>query len=304
MYKSYKKVAPLGAGKPMGTGWLPPLPDLRDYTENHPAVKELAPRLRVGPGIASSLPAQTDLREWCPAIEDQGSLGSCTANAAAGVVEYFERRSSGRYTDASRLFIYKTTRSLLGFTGDTGAWLRSTMGALALCGAPDEKYWPYTDKDPAFDKEPSAFVYAIAHQYQAIAYFRHDADSLRLSPAAVLESVKKYLAAGIPSMFGFWGFASFDQSDAPGAIPYPCPGESAEWGHAIVAVGYDDSKKITNTACNKTTMGALLIRNSWGTGWGEGGYGWLPYDYILGGLADDFWSVLSAQWIDSQQFGL
>jgi C1A family cysteine protease len=71
-------------------------------------------------------------------------------------------------------------------------------------------------------------------------------------------------------------------------IPYPWPGEKAIWGHAIVAVGYDDGKKIKNTVCNRETTGALLIRNSWGTGWGDKGYGWLPYDYVLNKLAMDF----------------
>ena len=120
----------------------------------------------------------------------------------------------------------------------------------------------------------------------------------------VLKSIKSYLAAGIPSMFGFWGFQSFDNTNVKGGIPYPCPGEKAIWGHAVVAIGYDDNKKIKNTQCNKETVGALLIRNSWGTQWGEDGYGWIPYQYVLDKLALDFWSLLGMEWIDSGQFGL
>ena len=302
MYAFYHKVVSAQLNKVVGTGWLPPLPDFRDYSEGHPQIQELTKKLRIGLGISSSLPDKADLRQWCPEIDNQGSLGSCTAHAAAGIVEYFEQKTYGKYNHASRLFIYKTTRNLLGVTGDTGAWLRNTMGALARCGAPEEKYWPYTDQDPAFDQEPSSFVYSIAKDFAAIKYFRHDAASLNLQPAAVLDSVKKYLATGIPAMFGFWGFDSLEATDTAGGIPYPCPAEEAQWGHAITAVGYDDSKKITNTRCNKTTIGALLFRNSWGTAWGEAGYGWLPYDYVLNKLALDFWSLLGMQWLDTQQF--
>jgi len=287
----------------VGTGWLPPMPDLRDYSADHPSVKDMAKKLGLGVK-APAIPATVDLRAWCSPIENQGSLGSCSAHAGMGIVEYFERRAHGKHIDGSRLFLYKTTRNLMGVTGDTGAWLRNVMGALVFCGVPPEKYWPYKIAD--FDKEPSAFHYAVADNYEALRYFCHDpsATGVIVPPATVLAKVKNYLAAGIPSMFGFFGFPSFNNTNVPGGIPYPCPGERAQWGHAIVAVGYDDAKKITNTRCNKTTKGALLIRNSWGTGWGDKGYGWLPYDYVLNRLAIDFWSLLSIEWVDTKQFGL
>ncbi|MEW6007844.1 MAG: C1 family peptidase [bacterium] len=302
MYAMYKGLEIPETGEVVGTGWLPPLPDLRDYTDKEASIAEMAKKL-FGKKTRA-LPPKVDLRQWCSAIENQGNLGSCTSHAGVGIVEYFEKRGYGKYIDGSRLFVYKTTRNLMGVVGDTGAWLRNVMGALVLCGVPAEKYWPYTDKKPDFDKEPTSFVYAIADNYEALKYFCHDPLGMNIPPANVLQSVKKYLAAGIPSMFGFYGFPSFSQSNVKGGIPYPCPGERAEWGHAIVAVGYDDALKIKNTKCNKETKGALLIRNSWGTSWGDKGYGWLPYDYVLNKLALDFWSLLSMEWVDTKQFGL
>lgn len=98
-----------------------------------------------------------------------------------GVVEYYENRARGKHLDGSRLFVYKATRNLMGVIGDTGAWLRTTMGALVLCGVPPEKYWPYTDnKQPGpsgqrtFDDEPPSFVYALGDNYEAIRYWCHD----------------------------------------------------------------------------------------------------------------------------------
>ena len=304
MYEAYKAVEVPEVGEPLGTGWLPPLPDLRDYTVAQPKIAAMSKTMGVAEGgkKLKATPTTVDLRQWCSPIENQKNLGSCTANAAMGVVEYFQRRAFGSFINGSRLFVYKTTRNLMQVTGDTGAWLRNTMGALVLCGVPPEKYWPYTDAKPAFDKEPSSFVYSVGDNYQAVQYFSHDPQGANVPTATVLTSVKNYLAAGIPSMFGFWGFPSFDSSNVKGGIPYPCPGEQAQWGHAIVAVGYDDAKKIKNTKCNKTTTGALLIRNSWGTQWGDAGYGWMPYDYVLDQLAMDFWSLLSQDWVDTKVF--
>jgi len=285
----------------VGTGWLPPLPDMRDFTAGHDAIAPMAKLLKTD-GKIPKVPSVVDLRAGCSPVDNQGSLGSCSAHAGMGVVEYMERRAHGEYTNGSRLFLYKTTRNLMRVTGDTGAWLRNVMGALMLCGVPPEKYLPYNIAN--FDNEPSSFIYAVADNFETLKYFSHDPQTANIPPAAVLASVKTYLAAGIPSMFGFYGYNSFDKTNIKGGIPFPCPNEKVQWGHAIMAVGYDDAKKITNTQCNKTTTGALLIRNSWGTTWGDAGYGWLPYDYVLNKLAIDFWSMLSMEYVNTKQFGL
>lgn len=228
---------------------------------------------------SANLQSSVDLRQWCSAVKNQGNLGSCTANAAAGVVEYFENRAFGRYLDAARLFIYKVTRDLAHWEGDSGAELRTTMGALALFGVPPEEYWPYTDLKPDFDNEPTAFCYSFGENYKAIQYFRHD--PANSSKEEILGSIKNSLTQGIPSMFGFSVYNSITQATESGKIPFPCENETTNDGHAIVAVGYDDNMVIENTICGENTEGALLIRNSWGDGWGDKGYGWLPYDYVL-----------------------
>lgn len=199
MYILYnKKVELLEAKETVGTGWLPPMPDLRDYSVEHQDIKEMAKKLGVAVKTLS-LPATVDLRQWCSPIENQLGLGSCTAHAGMGIVEYFERRAYGKHIDGSRLFLYKTTRNLMHVTGDTGAWLRNVMGTLVLCGVPDEKHWTYTDRpgtEPdGFDREPPAFVYAVADNYEALKYFFcHDPLGVNVPPKTVLSTVKKYLA--------------------------------------------------------------------------------------------------------------
>ena len=184
-------------------------------------------------------------------------------------------------------------------TGDTGAYIRLTMGAMVLFGVPPEEYWPYQIEE--FDREPGAFCYAFAQSYQAISYYRLDPPGT--GREELLGRIKTNLAAGLPSMFGFSVYSSISQAEDDGRIPFPAQGERLRGGHAVAAVGYDDALEIPNDSPGgPRTTGALLVRNSWGAGWGDEGYGWLPYEYVLRGLAVDWWSLLKNEWIDTGQF--
>jgi C1A family cysteine protease len=293
-----------------GMGWRPDLPSNQDYDETTESVpgrlahrtdvkslKQLNDKLGLLPSKIEGLKIQphVDLRRGCSPIEDQQSLGSCTAQAVVGLIEYFERKVYGKHIDASRLFLYKTTRNLLGWTGDTGAYLRTTMAALALFGVPPEQYWVYMIND--FDKEPSAFCYSFGQNFQALQYYRLDKKGV--SQQLLLQKIKARLARNIPLVFGFTVFNSISQATNTGKIPVPCPRDRVVGGHAVMAVGYDDQMEIMNDNCERgKSKGALIIRNSWGTNWGSDGYGYLPYDYVLNGLAIDWWSLMKAEWVD------
>jgi C1A family cysteine protease len=292
--------------QPYKFGWVHELPDIRDYSAQHEQIVPLLKGIKMAPAGKAKLPQAVDLREYCSPVEHQMNIGSCTANAGVGLVEYFERVAFGKHIDASRLFLYKTTRNLLHWTGDTGAYIRSTIGAMVLFGIPPEEYWPYTDKPGAgpegFDREPPAFLYAFGASFKPILYYKLDTPGS--SKAQVLESIKTHLAGKFPSVFGFTVYNSLEQAEDTGMIPFPCGKDSVLGGHAIVAVGYDDTMKIKNSNCGQETKGAFIIRNSWGTGWGDMGYGWLPYEYVLKGLAADWWTIIKQSYVQTGIFGL
>ncbi|HTS71999.1 MAG TPA: C1 family peptidase [Terriglobia bacterium] len=299
-----------------GLGWIPDVPSFKDYTLESATVQKLIAKTKlaghpgspgsprasvrsagagagaaVAPAAAPALATHVDVRAFFSPVEDQGNYNSCTANAAVGLVEYFEKRSFNTFIDASRMFTWKATHDLMGWSGNTGAYIRTTMEALVLFGTPPEKYWGY---DAAhFDVEPTAFCYAFAENYKTIQYLR--LDPAALTPAQVLDSVRLLLAHGIPSMFGFPVYQEFDHPDN-GKIAYPSPTSRSRGGHAICTAGYDDNMMIGSD------KGALLVRNSWGTTWGDAGYGWLSYKYVTQGLTADWWALISERWVNTGAF--
>lgn len=248
----------LQLGKP-GYGWLPDLPDHRDFLYS-----QVLP-------VIEALPPAVDLRPTCSPVENQGQLGSCTANALVGTLEFLERKDGLRFIDLSRLFIYYDERAIEHTVkSDSGAQIRDGIKTLAKQGVCPEKEWPYNIAK--FAVKPTAKCYKDALQHQIISYRR----------VLTLDEMRNCLAAGFPFVFGFTVYEKFESQEVAqtGILNMPQPGEKVLGGHAVVAVGYNDSEK------------RFLVRNSWGTGWGQQGYFTMPYDYLNDrNLSDDFWTI-------------
>ncbi len=242
-----------------GYGWTPDLPDQRDYLFG--ALYK----------IPAKVPAAVDLRSQCPPVEDQGNLGSCTANALAGALEFLELKDKVQFVDLSRLFIYYNERVIEHtVNSDSGAMLRDGIKTLAKQGVCTETKWPYVISQ--FTKKPTAACYKEASDHQITSYQR----------LLTVNEMRACLAEGYPFVCGFTVYESFESATVArtGTVNMPKPGEKVLGGHAVVAVGYNDAQK------------RFIIRNSWGTGWGKQGYFTMPYAYLDDRkLSDDFWTI-------------
>jgi C1A family cysteine protease len=240
-------------------GWTPDRPDQRD---------------RLYASIAAppvKLPAAVDLRSGCSAVENQGTLGSCTANALVGNLEFLEKQAGLQATDLSRLFIYYNERVLEGTVEeDSGAMLRDGVKSLVRLGVCAEQAWPYVITK--FAAKPPAACYLAGLDHQITSYNR----------ILTLPEMRMCLAEGFPFVFGFTVYESFESPAVAktGTVNLPQPKERALGGHAVMAVGYnDDAQRFT-------------IRNSWGAEWGRQGYFTMPYAYLDSrNLSDDFWTI-------------
>lgn len=242
-------------------GWIPDLPDHRDYL------------FAAAPEILAKLPSSVDLTNQCPPVYDQSQLGSCTANAIAAAVEFdLMKQKAKNIFVPSRLFIYYNERVIEGtVASDSGAQIRDGIKSVGKQGDCPEKLWPYDIAK--FAVKPPANCYSKAKKYKAINYQRLVQD---------LNQLKGCLYSGYPFVFGFTVYTSFEspQVTRTGHASMPAPGEKTIGGHAVMAVGYDDSSQW------------FVVRNSWGDGWGMKGYFTLPYAYLLDqNLSSDFWTI-------------
>jgi len=257
----------------LGFGWMPDLPDNRDHLYSAPLAK-----LRV-------LPAKADLHRRCPKVYNQGQIGSCTANAIAAAIEFDRKKQKLSDFIPSRLFIYYNERSIEHSVPlDNGAQIRDGIKSVAKQGACPETEWTYDDTpaDPNTNlwpadakprQKPPASCYKDAKKFRTVSYQRVD---------RALSQMKGCLADGFPFVFGFTVYDSFESAEVArtGELQMPAPGEKVVGGHAVLAVGYDD------------TIARFMVRNSWGASWGKRGYFTMPYSYLLtDNLSDDFWTI-------------
>lgn len=239
-------------------GWTPDRPDVRDLY-----YKGIAPRIK--------LPKQTDLRQFCSKVENQGSLGSCTAQALIGNIELLYLKNRVPYEDGSRLFVYYNERVSEGNTNeDTGAMLRTGIKVLAKYGFCPETEWPYDIKK--FSEKPPKSCYIHAKKHLITSYHRLKG----------IREMQICLADGYPFVFGFTVYNSFESEKVAksGIAELPTSNDTPIGGHAVMAVGYDNNTK------------RFLVRNSWGETWGQNGYFTMPFEYLEVAAAD-FWTIRS-----------
>ena len=250
--------------RPKKYGWTPDLPDQRDYKFS--AVYK----------IPAKLPASVDLRAQCSPVEDQGNLGSCTANALAGALEFLERKDQVAFVDLSRLFIYYNERVIehtveLRFRRDAarrhqdaGQAGRVHRSNVAVCHC------------PKFTNETDAACYKEAAYHQITSYQR----------LLTVDEMRSCLADGYPFVFGFTVYESFESATVArtGTVNMPKPGEKVLGGHAVMAVGYDDNRSASSSAIPGEPAG------------GKQGYFTMPYAYLDDrDLSDDFWTIRRGQ---------
>lgn len=219
------------------------------------------------PVARTTLPTKVDLRSKFPAIFDQGQLGSCTANALCGVVAYDDPKLIG-----SRLFLYYNERKVENdIPDDAGASLEDGVTCLTKYGLCPETEWVYDISKFTTKPPDKCYTDALKHKALAVKHINNDTTSMKTS-----------LANNCPFVVGISVYSSFE-SDAvarTGMVPMPKPADQLLGGHAVVCVGYDDAKKL------------WIMRNSWGSDWGDKGYFYLPYNYLVAnGLATDLWNI-------------
>ena len=249
-------------------GWKRDKLDPRDHyrTFKHPTL---------GYPLTSS---KVDLRNKCPHVYDQGSLGSCTANAIAFAYEYDQiKQHEVHIFTPSRLFIYYNERTMEGTVDyDAGAEIRDGIKSVNMQGICTEQEWPYNIYK--FTVKPDNRWYEEGKKNHRVAYKRINMH---------LDEMKNCLHNGLPFVFGFVVCESFEQIGRDGVMMIPDENEDILGGHAVAAVGYDDNMEANGE------KGYFIIRNSWGKNWGtESGHFYMPYNFITNPkYCSDFWTI-------------
>ncbi|CAF1095302.1 unnamed protein product [Didymodactylos carnosus] len=223
----------------------------------------------------NQLPPIVDLRKDCTTVESQGQINSCVGNALAGAYEYLIKKETGKQIDVSRLFIYFNARAHRSqHIRDEGCYISDAIHILKTKGVCKESYWPYNIAH--VNTKPSLNAYK-----EASPYIVYDRQGIRLN--ANLQQMKQSLADGYPFAFGLMTYDSFAQSAHNGGhvlMPSQTDKQKGCAGHCMLAVGYNDIHK------------KFIVRNSYGSHWGDKGYIYIPYEYMSNPhYNQDIWAI-------------
>jgi len=207
-----------------------------------------------------------------PPVYDQLEIGSCTAQALCAAYT-FEKPEY----DGSRLFLYYNERLRDYENGDNavtiddGSSLTNGIKCLQIYGLCPENEWPYDTKNFALKPADSCYTNALNNKAVEVYNIRHK-----------MVDMKNSLLLNTPFVVGIYIYPSFESLRVvkTGKVSMPGPREQSIGGHAVLVCGYNDKMK------------CWIVRNSWGKSWGDKGYFYLPYNYLLNpALSSDFWAI-------------
>ncbi len=214
----------------------------------------------------NTLPNEIDHTPMMSSIKNQGQLGSCVGFAVTAMKEWQEQQEHILEVDAgkrdtrkeesydlSEAWLYWKAKEIDAWPGEEGTSIRYAMQVLNKIGVPTEKAWPYGDVN--FGK-PKRWASLVARWSLIDSYWR--VNTLEELKGALLNGP---VPIGVPVFYEFF-------YPKEGVISMPANTGALYGGHAICAVGYNDTTKL------------VKFKNSWGSSWGEDGYGYLTYDYI------------------------
>ena len=253
---------------------ITPLPEKQEVAPSSQPISlksGVKPKPKPQPKPQPSIPTNVDLRTIpsMPPIYDQGDLGSCTANALCAAYGFDSDGFLG-----SRLFLYYNERLLENsIPEDAGASLADGIKCLETYGLCPETEWPYMPSQFAIKPLDSCYTNALTHMATKV-----------YNVKTTIQDMKTTLASGTPFVIGIQVYSSFESQEvaSTGQVPMPKKNDTLLGGHAVLVVGYND------------TTQKWIVRNSWGTSWGDAGHFYLPYQYLISrSLASDAWCIVT-----------
>ncbi|MBQ7644615.1 MAG: C1 family peptidase, partial [Spirochaetales bacterium] len=201
-----------------------------------------------------------DLRGNFTSVKNQGALGSCLSHALVSIYEYFLRCNGLNAPDLSELFLYYNARLEQGDEAiDEGSNIQASMSALSTQGICMEEEWPYAEDKFRVRPPDSAYQDAATRKVKE-----------SLNVALTVDDIKSALEDGFPVAISVNLYESFTSGHG-GFIPLPAEDEKQSENHgrhAMVICGFSEEDKL------------FIVRNSWGTQFGDAGYCYMPYAYI------------------------
>ncbi|AYV78327.1 MAG: peptidase C1 [Edafosvirus sp.] len=242
----------------------------RNYLSREKMEKKIAMRNKASKFVPTKLfvPPVTSVKNKCTQIYDQGELSSCTANAFCSAYTILENVKNGSVTfEPSRLFVYYYERLVEdsynpNYVADTGADVTDGENYVLTNGICSETSWPYSASNVNVEPPQQCNIEAINHKIKSYSTIPLDGN--------LINNIKLAINNSTPVLIAIQVYDSFesDFTSSTGIVTIPKSTESNLGGHEMCLVGYTESKRL------------FTVLNSWGSSWGNGGFCYIPYDYL------------------------